>query len=163
MAAPESPPAPPEDDIIELTEVVEEPPGEVVLDLRDTGGSLDFLRAPGPLEAEPPRAAPSRPAGEESLEDLLASLPELPEDLDLPPPVTPAPSAVKPSAPPLPSVEAVAGLSEAELRDLVREIIQETVTRLARELLPELAAAALDRELTRLKARLLEDRGKEPD
>uniref|UniRef100_A0A7V4LCC6 Uncharacterized protein n=1 Tax=Desulfobacca acetoxidans TaxID=60893 RepID=A0A7V4LCC6_9BACT len=163
LQPPPPPPGSGDDDIIELTEVVEETPAEVVLDLRDTGGSLDFLRAPGPLETEPPGAAPSRPGEEDSLEDLLAALPDLPDDLELPGPTPVVPPPGKAAAPPPGPAPGLAQLSEGELRDLVREIIEVTVTRLAREMLPELAAAALERELTRLKARLWEDRGKVPE
>ncbi len=89
-------PLPPgEDDLIDLTEAMEdgepleltdEAAAEVVLDFRNGTDGLAALKAPAtpPEEAPPapptPRAAPP----EESLDDFLASLPELPEELDIP-------------------------------------------------------------------------------
>jgi hypothetical protein len=144
------------DDVIELTEVVaeaavepmEETAAEVVLDFRG-GGDLASLKSPAkPPEAKPP-APPTAPA-EESLDDFLASLPELPEDLDIsaePPP---------PAASPAPDLgqELAGRLSDAELQELVRRVVQETVERMARELFPQMASEAIERELTLWKKRL---------
>jgi hypothetical protein len=47
-------------------------------------------------------------------------------------------------------------LSDEELRALVRQVVQETVERLAREVFPEMAAKAIDRELNLWKKRLSE-------
>jgi len=156
---PHPPPAHGEDDIIELTEVVAEAPTEVVLDFRAGSDDLGPLKSPAPAPAPAPapvpeetRESPLTVQGEESLEDILASLPDLPADLDIPT-----------EAPPL---EIQAGehlrrelaqrLAEAELKELVREMIQETVERLVRELLPEMAAQALERQINLLKKRLTE-------
>jgi hypothetical protein len=147
-----------DDDVIELTEVmaeaavepVEEAAAEVVLDFRG-GGDLASLKSPAePPEIKPP--APPKAPGEESLDDFLASLPELPEDLDIsadPPP---------PAAPPAPDLgqELAGRLSDAQLQELVRQVVQETVERMARELFPQMASEAIDRELTLWKKRLTE-------
>ena len=161
-----SPPPPPpgeEDDLIDLTEVMEngepleltdEVGAEVVLDFRDGTDGLAALKAPAapPEEAPPapptPRAAPP----EESLDDFLASLPELPEELDIPDATPPLKAAAAPDLP----RELAGRLDEAELQDLVRRVVQETVERLARELVPPLALEAIERELARVKKRLAE-------
>jgi hypothetical protein len=145
-----------EEDLLELTEemapeAADEGAAEVVLDLRGGSDDLDALKAlqPSP-EKEPP--APPAPPGEESLDDFLASLPELPEDLD-------TPGAAEPlEAPAVPDLhqELAGRLSEAELQDLVRQVVMETVERLAREMVPQLATEAIERQLTRIKKRLSE-------
>lgn len=143
---------PEEEEIIELTEVLGETPAEVILELGAGEADLKALKvqAGGPFREEPPEAA-SAAAKEDSLEDLLASLPELPEDLDIP---AEAPALeIKPAAPLREELARL--LPEAELKELVRQVIQETVERLARELLPELAAQALERQIQLLKKRLL--------
>lgn len=120
------------DDNIELT--------EVALDVRTGGGDPESLKSPAP------------PPEEESLNDLLASLPDLPEDLDIP---TEAPPLEFQAGEDL-RRELAQRLSDLEMKELVREVIQETVERLARELLPEMAAQVLERELHLLKKRLTE-------
>lgn len=146
------------DDVIELTEVVEEDAAEpfdeanaeVVLDFRG-GNGMDALKAAAaPPEDNPPPPAAAPP--EDSLDDFLASLPELPEDLDVPPA---APLAAEPAAAPR-DQELAGRLNEAELTAEVRQVIQETVERLVRELFPKIASEALDRELTLWKKRLTE-------
>ena len=168
-----SPPPGGEDDIIELTEVVEsapteaieltevvekdpaaapeDGPAEVVLDLSSGGPEPEFRQSPvKPSEAQPddPSAAPR----EESLDDFLASLPDLPEDLDAAPAAPPHP----PQAAPGPGLELAERLSDEELKELVRQVIQEKVEELARQAFPQMAAEAIDRELARLKKRLTE-------
>jgi hypothetical protein len=164
------PPASPRDgegdEVIELTEVVEEAPAEahqeaatemedegtaeVVLDYRPESEGLASLKS-SVEPVEPPEEKPAAPKGE-SLDDFLASLPDLPEDLDISPVTAP---------PPRPQVQALpqdlAGrLSDAELQDMVRQIVQETVDRLAREVFPQMAAEAIERELNLIKKRLTE-------
>lgn len=149
---PSSPLAGGEDDLIELTEVVEETPTEVVLDFRPDKDDLDSLKSPPPPSPEEkPEASP--PEAEESLNDFLASLPDLPEDLDLPAP-EPPPEIRTPDRDL--GQELAERLDEAELKDLVRQVVQETVERLAREILPEMAAVAIEREFSLLKKRLAE-------
>ena len=153
-------PSPPEeDDLIDLTEVMEdgepleltdEEAAEVVLDFRDGTDGLAALKAPAPPEEAPPTPAAAHP--EESLDDFLASLPELPEELDIPDNTPPLKGAAAPDLP----RELAGRLDEAELQDLVRRVVQETVERLARELVPPLAVEAIERELTRIKKRLTE-------
>ena len=149
------PPAGEADEVIELTEVVEEAPtemveegsAEVVLDFRSGSDDLASLKAPaGPQEEK--RAAPL----EESLDDFLASLPDLPEDLDI------SREASPPAEPPAPGLhqELAQHLNDAQLQEVVRQIVQETVERLARELLPQMAAEAIERELNLIKKRLTE-------
>jgi hypothetical protein len=144
-----------DDDIIELTELVDEAPAEVV-DYATAEVVLDFspdsdlsaLKAPAEPPEEPDAPAPA--PGEESLDDFLSSLPELSPDLDLSlqTPLPPPPAALALGQ------ELAAHLSDEELRELVRQVIQETVERLAREVFPDMAAQAIDRELARWKKRL---------
>jgi len=156
-----------DDDIIELTEAVDEgaaevmdqASAEVVLDF-GPGSDLSALKGPDEPPAEPVVPSPAPP--EESLDDFLATLPELPEDLDIPTatPKAPAapPAAAAPATPAGPDLRRELGerLSDEELRELVRQVVQETVERLAREVFPQMAAEALDRELALWKKRLSE-------
>ena len=167
VKSPQQPPPGEEDDLIDLSEVMEdgepldltdevadEVAAEVVLDFRNGTDGMAALKAPSapPEEAPPapptPRAAPP----EESLDDFLASLPELPEELDIPDNTPSLRAAAVPDLPP----DLAGRLDEAELQDLVRRVVQETVERLARELVPPLAAEAIERELARVKKRLAE-------
>jgi len=149
------PPPAGEDDLIELTEVVEEVPleladegtAEVVLDFSGGSDDLASLKAPAETREEQPSAPPG-----ETLDDFLASLPELPEDLDVPPETPP----LKPPAATDLHQELAQRLSDAELAELVRQVVQETVERLARELLPKMASEAIERELQLWKKRLTE-------
>ncbi len=169
-----SPPSPGgENDIIELTEVVadapteaieltemvesapaeapEGAPAEVVLDFSSNGHdekSLKSLVKPPEEQQEPPSAAPR----EESLDDFLASLPDLPEELETAPETLPPPQQAAPD----PGPELAERLSDEELREMVRQVIEEKVDRLAREVFPEMAAEALERELNLWKKRLSE-------
>ena len=159
MSPPEqTKPSPPsgEDDIIELTEVVEQPAdevpedanAEVVLDFRG-GDDLESLKSQvKPSEAEP-EAPPTVPR-EESLDDFLVTLPDLPDDLDVSPEPPPPPSQTTPD----PRQELAERLSDDELKELVRRVVQEKVERLVEEMFPKMAAEAIDRELTRWKKRL---------
>jgi hypothetical protein len=165
------PPPPPSaeegDEVIELTEVVgeataeavqeapaemvDEATAEVVLDLRAESDNLASLKSSAEIQEKKP-AAPPAPPGEESLDDFLASLPDLPEDLDIAP---------KASPPPKSSVsdlrqDLAQRLSDAELQEMVRQVIQETVERVARELFPQMAAEAIESEMNLIKKRLTE-------
>lgn len=150
------PPRPPEDgeeEIIELTDLVEEESlapgpgteGEILLQLEPHTEAAQGRKSPFPGADSP------APEGD-SLEDFLASLPDLSEDLEVkadPGPLAQAPQAASP--PQLPGL-----MEEDELRALVREVIQETVERLAREMIPVLARQAIDQELRRWKKILSE-------
>ncbi|MFZ2088131.1 MAG: hypothetical protein WAU47_06115 [Desulfobaccales bacterium] len=148
-----------DDEVIELTEVVEEAaapgpdeaPAEVVLDFRPDRDDLDFLKPAADTRDESQAAPPVAPQ-EESLDDFLASLPDLPADLDISLDTTPAPA---PPTPDLPH-DLAQRLSDEELRELVRQVVQETVDRLARELFPGMASEAIARELNLWKKRLTE-------
>jgi hypothetical protein len=163
-------PPPPDgevDEVIDLTEVVEEAPAEaaqeattevadegtaeVVLDYRPGSEDLASLKSSIEPQEEKPSTLPAAPQ-EDSLDDFLASLPDLPEDLDISPEASPPP---RPQAPDLPQ-DLAQRLSDAKLQDMVRQVIQETVDRLARELLPQMAAEAIERELNLIKKRLTE-------
>ncbi len=93
----------------------------------------------------PPWAKRPRP-------DFLASLPDLPEDLDIPSETPPPQQGADPALP----QELAERLSDAELKELVREVVQEKVERLAREVFPEMATEAIERELNLWKKRLTE-------
>lgn len=162
-----------EDDIIELTEVVddgsaealeltevvesdppaapEDAPAEVVLDFSSGGHDQESLKSlvkPAAEQQDSPATVPA----EESLDDFLASLPDLPEDQDTSPETPPL---QKQAAPDL-RQELADRLSDEELKALVRQVIQEKVESLVREIFPEMAAEAIDRELTLWKKRLSE-------
>jgi hypothetical protein len=160
QATPPHPPPPGgEDDIIELTEVVEDAPAEivedataeVVLDFRSGGDDLESLKSLVKPQEEAQEAPPAVPR-EESLDDFLASLPDLPEDLDIPPETPP----LQMQAAQDPRQELSERLSDEELKELVRQVVQETVERMAREVFPEMAAEAIERELHLWKKRLTE-------
>jgi hypothetical protein len=160
---PPPPPAEGVDDVIELTEVVEEAPteavqeastemvdeatAEVVLDFRPGSDELASLKS----SAEPREEKPAAPR-EDSLDDFLASLPDLPEDLDISPEASPPPGLKTPDL----RQELAQRQSDAELQELVRQVVQETVERLARELFPQMASEAIERELNLWKKRLTE-------
>jgi len=147
-------PAPTE--AIELTEVVEDTPAaapedaqeEVILDLSAGGRDQESSVQPPGEQQDSPFPVP----GGDPLDDLLASLPDLPEDLDTAPEKTPPPEQAAPDLRP----ELAERLSDEELRELVRQVIEEKVERLIREVFPQMAAEAIDRELSRWKKRLTE-------
>ncbi len=170
---PSSPAPGGEDDIIELTEVVEHAPteaieltevvkdtpaaapedaqDEVVLDFSSGGYDPESLKSraePAGEQQDPPSPAPQ----EDPLDDLLASLPDLPEDLDTAPEKPPPPEQAAPDLRP----ELAERLSDEELRGLVRQVIEEKVERFVREVFPQMAAEAIDRELSLWKKRLTE-------
>lgn len=171
-----SPPSPGgEDDIIELTEVVEgapteaielteveesapaevseDAPAEVVLDFSSGDQDPESLKSQVKPPAEQPESLSTAPR-EESLDDFLASLPDLPENLDTSPePETPA--LQKPAAQDL-GQALTERLSDEGLKELVRQVIEEKVERLVRESFPGMAAEAIERELSLWKKRLTE-------
>jgi len=122
-----SPPSSGGEDIIELTEVVEqaadEAPedahAEVVLDFRGED-DLETLKS----QVKPPEAKPDpspKVPQEESLDDFLASLPDLPDDLDVSPETPPPPSQATQE----PRQELAERLNDEELKELVRQVVQE--------------------------------------
>lgn len=145
-----------EDEIIELTEVVEgaaeeSEEAEVVLDFGPGGFDQESLKS----QVKPPEEkqdSPSPAPRGESFDDFLASLPDLPEDLETPPETPPPQKQAAPDLRP----ELAERLSDDELRELVRQVIQEKVESLVREVVPEMAAEAIDRELALWKKRLTE-------
>lgn len=144
------PPAEGEDEIIELTDLVEE---ESPSTMAETAAEVLIRLEPEARGREDlVRAGKSEPEPGDNLDEFLASLPDLFEE-----PGTPdtQPAAAAPAAPAL-APELTASLDEAALREMVREIIQETVERLAREMLPPLALQAIERELRRWKKILAE-------
>ena len=148
-----------EDDIIELTEVVEEAPAEapedaaaeVVLDFSSGGHDLESLKSPAKPSKGPQRPPSTVPRGE-SLDDFLASLPDLSEDLDISPGTLPPQKPVAQDLRPALAER----LSDEELKELVRQVIQEKVEGLIQEVFPKMAAEAIDRELNLWKKRLTE-------
>jgi hypothetical protein len=162
-----------EDDIIELTEVVDNPPAEaieltervesdptettedaaaeVVLDFSSGGQDQESLKSLVKPAGEP-QDSPSTAPPEESLDDFLASLPDLPEDLDTSSETPPLQKQTDRDLRP----DLADRLSDDELRAMVRQVIQEKVESLIREVFPEMAAEAIDRELALWKKRLLE-------
>jgi hypothetical protein len=53
--------------------------------------------------------------------------------------------------------ELPAGLGEEQMRELVREVVQETVERLCREMFPAVATEVVSREIAALKKSLEEE------
>ena len=159
MSPPEqTKPSPPSsgDDIIELTEVVEqaaeEVPAdantEVVQDFRG-GDDLESLKSQvKPPEADP-ETSPTVPQ-EESLDDFLASFPDLPDDPD----VSLETPTQQSQATQDPRQELAERLSDEELKELVRQVVQEKVERLVEEMFPKMATEAIEWELTLWKKRL---------
>jgi hypothetical protein len=131
-----------EDDIIELTEVVEsalaeapeDAPAEVVLDFSSGGHHQESLKSLVKLSEERGEHSSKAPR-EESLDDFLASLPDLPEEMDTAPETPPPPQQTASD----PGPELVERLSDEDLREMVRQVIEEKVERLAREVFPEMA------------------------
>jgi hypothetical protein len=155
-----------EEDIILLTEVVEEPPGEVVLVLAPDQQELDSLALRESAPPESPPATPAPAAGDEDLNDFLASLKDLPEDLGTPAiaaaahePLVPQESPARPGE----LEEAVrrqlaSSFSEDQLKEIVREVVQETVEKLSQELVPKIAAQVMDQKIAALLKRLAEEK-----
>jgi hypothetical protein len=159
------------EEVIDLTEILEEGASETVIEISAKMDELDSLDlksllsqgaatepAPGPKDEE-----------EASLEDLLSSLKEpaaepLPAAAEPPPapePIPPPEMAVPPLAAAAP-VEEVrqlvqAALSEDQIRQIVREVVQEIAERLCREMFPEVASQVVSREIAALKKSLEEE------
>ena len=152
-------PAEEDEDIILLTEVVEEPPSEVVLEISAGEQELDSLF----LKDSPPPSSPETPGSadaDDDLSDFLASLKDLPEDLGTPavPLAAPMKAAAPQGAPePVGRGELMLSLSETQLKELVREVVQETVEKMSRELVPQVAAEVMDRKIGALRKRLAEE------
>lgn len=136
-------PAPAEEEVILLTQVVEEPPIEPVLELAE--GGEDFLAR----LKEPPRLAGTSPGGadpDDSLADLLAALKELPPDFV-------APGEAPTISDPIPTAPAPS-LPEAEMVAIVRQVATEIIERLAREVVPQVAERLVTAEIRALKEKL---------
>lgn len=175
-----------EDDVIDLTDILEDGASETVIEISSKMEDLDSLDLKTLLtqEAEAevePEAEPSETADtaqekkEESLEDLLYSLKEEPGELAGAPPVEiafePHPGPGEPV--PLPEVDvppAVAAVSEEEVHkqvqsslsedrilEIVREVVRETVEKICREMFPSVASQVVDQEIAALKKSLEEE------
>ena len=152
-----------EEDILLLTDVVEAPPSEVVLEIAPEEQELDSLFFKESTSQEPP---PQEPRGEdEVLDDLLASLKDVPEDLGAPaiPPTGSETQLIQEGTAPLPGIEETVRrevesfLSEAEFKALVTEVLEETVEKISREILPQLAREVMDRKVAGLLQRLTQE------
>ncbi len=156
-----------EEEIILLTDVAEDQPTEVVLEIASGGQELDsvFLKESMSRETASPSEAPAAAAEDDALDDFLASLKDLPEDLGTPaiPPSSGETLAFQESPPPQAGLEEAvsreleAFLSEARLKDIVREVVQETVEKMSQELVPQIAAQVMDRKIAALLKRLAEE------
>jgi len=137
-----------EEEIILLTEVLEEPPLEPVLELGDE--ERDFLKGP--------KIPPASPEADDSLADLLAALKDLPPEFPVPEESPPDPLASPRAAPASETTVPVAPvlpMSEAQMAEMVRQAATEIVTRLAREVVPQVAERLVAEEIRALKKRLL--------
>ena len=152
-----------EEDIILLTDVVEAPPCEMVLEIAPEEQELDSLFFRESPSQEPPS---QEPGGEdEVLDDFLASLKDLPEDLGAPaiPPTGSETPAIQEDTAPQPDNEGTVRrevesfLSEAELKAIVREVLEETVEKISREILPQVAREVTDRKVAGLLQRLTQE------
>jgi hypothetical protein len=170
-------PAAAEEEVIDLTEVLEEGASETVIEISSEVNELDSLDLKSLLSqgAEPEPEPPPAPKEEkdESLEDLLFSLKETPgEPVPGPEPEaalepefvpTPAPEMAVPplaaaAAPPeeLPP-QVQAALSEDQIRQIVRAVVTEIAEKLCREMFPEVASQVVAREIAALKKSLEEE------
>lgn len=169
-----------EEEVIDLTEILEEGASETVIEISSKVDELDSLDLKALLsqggESEP---HPDDKEGEEaSLEDLLSSLKESPDEplaapepepepeLELEPipepELEPVPEPEPPPAAAAPAVAEVreqvrASLSEDQIRQIVREVVLEISERLCRELFPEVASQVVSREIEALKKSLEEE------
>lgn len=171
-----------EDDVIDLTDILEEGASETVIEISSKMEELDSLDLKSLLSQEVEAEPPPEPADtapekkEESLEDLLYSLKEEPgEPAAGPGPEIPFEPIPEPPEPvPLPEVEAPpvaatavseedvrqqvqTSLSEERLLEIVREMVRETVERICRELFPSVASQVVDQEIAALKRSLEEE------
>jgi len=171
-----------EEEVIDLTDILEEGASETVIEISSKMEELDSLDLKTLLsqeaEAKPPEpAANAQGEKEESLEDLLFSLKEVPEELAAAPAPEMAiePIPEPPEKPvPLPEVagppaaaaavseedirqQVQASLSEDRILEIVREVVRETVERICRELFPEVASRVVTQEIAALKKSLEEE------
>jgi hypothetical protein len=172
-----------EEDVIDLTDILEEGSSETVIEISSKMEDLDsldlktLLSQEAEAEAKPPEPADAAPEKkEESLEDLLYSLKEEPGE----PAAAPAPEMAfepipEPGEPvPLPEVaippeatqevpeedvrqQAQASLSEDRILEIVREVVRETVEKICRELFPGVASQVVTQEIEALKKSLEEE------
>jgi hypothetical protein len=166
------------EEVIDLTQILEEGASETVIEISAQMDELDSLDLKSLLsqEAETEPARGPKEDEEASLEDLLSSLKEpageslakavepVPEPPSLPPasePIPPPEMAVPPLAAAAP-VEDVrqqiqASVNEDQIRQIVRLVVQEIAERLCREMFPEIASAVVSREIAALKKSLEEE------
>ncbi len=175
-----------EEEVIDLTDILEEGASETVIEISSKMEELDSLdfktllsqEAEAEAEAKPPEPpAPAQGEKDQSLEDLLYSLKEEPEG----PAAAPAPEMAfepipKPPEEPVPLPEmagppaVAAAVSEEDVRqqvqaslgedrilEIVREVVRETVERICRELFPEVASQVVTQEIAALKKSLEEE------
>jgi hypothetical protein len=175
-----------EDEVIDLTDILENGASETVIEISSKMEDLDSLdlktlltqeaEAEVEPEAEPPETADTaQEKKEESLEDLLYSLKEEPGEPAAAPPVEiafePHPEPGEPV--PLPEMDfppAAAAVSEATVRqqaqaslgedrvlEIVREVVRETVEKICREQFPSVASQVVAQEIEALKKRVEEE------
>ena len=149
-----------EEEIILLTEVVEEPPSETVLNLTSGERELDSL-FPGELSAGGPESPPEVTLAGEELDDFLASLKDLPEDLGASASAPPAPRAEPPGLhhglEEAVRRELAAFLQSPRFREMLQEVLQDMVEKMSQDLLPRMAAQVLEQKVAKIFKRLEED------
>jgi hypothetical protein len=165
-----------EEEIIDLTDILEEGASETVIEISSKMEDLDSLDLKTLLsqeaETKPPEPADTaQEKKEESLEDLLYSLKEEPEEPAAAPASEPIP---EPTSEPVPLPESAppaaasvseedvrqqvqASLSEDRILEIVREVVRETVERICRELFPGVASQVVTQEIAALKKSLEEE------
>jgi hypothetical protein len=174
-----------EDEVIDLTDILEDGASETVIEISSKMEDLDSLdlktllsqEAEAETETKPPEPADAAPEKkEESLEDLLYSLKEEPgepaaapgpemEFEPIPEPGEPVPLpevAIPPEGPPAVSEEDVrqqvqSSMSEERILEIVREVVRETVEKICRELFPGVASQVVTQEIEALKKSLEEE------
>lgn len=179
---PPEPQAAEDEEVIDLTEILEEGASETVIEISSKAEELDSLDLKSLLAQEAETEPAAGEKEEESLEDLLSSLkvepteplpaseaesepipePEpTPEAEPTPEPEPPPEMAVPPAAAAVSEEEmrqqVQASLSEDQIREIVREVVQEVAERLCREMFPEVAAQVVSREIEALKKSLEEE------
>jgi hypothetical protein len=141
------PPAEENEDVILLTDLVEDAPSEVVLELYPGKQDVDslFLKD-SPLQSSP--KTPASPDAEDDLGDLLASLKDLPEDLGAAPGAATREQTAVPEEPEAPGHrEPMLYLTEVQLKEIIHEVVQETGAQLTQKLALRIAGEVLDRKI----------------
>ncbi len=148
-----------EEEVILLTEVVEDLPTEVVLHLAgETVPDSLYLKEPGRGEPESP---PPASVGGDDLEEFLASLKDLSADSGAPASAASAsladPSVLQEGFEEAARRQLASFLESPRLMEIVQEAVRETVEKMSQELLPRIAAQVLEQKIGAILKRLAQE------